>query len=364
MVSVATILLPPVPPPPFALAANGTTIVARDGLAVGSKGMFNSVEYTYVDADMLKNMVRNADLSRVVTTGITDMNRLFHSTSFLDNFNDDISAWDVSSVTDMESMFEGAGMFNQDISAWDVSAVTNMRSMFDGAGAFNQPISDWDVGAVTNMRSMFSTVFDFNQDIGMWDVSSVTDMGFMFSGNDVFNQDIRNWDVSSVTDMEAMFLNARAFDQDISGWTVGAVELCTRFAESASASWTVEKMPTFPAAADCAPPPPPRLTVMIVVAGNKTTYGNAPFDIEIRFSTELTSIVANLGFQGNYLNLTGATWRQTMRADNGNRTIAITPNNMTSITISVKAGAFTAPFGVGENLMSEEVTLTYAASGG
>ena len=34
-------------------------------------------------------------------------------------FNDDISAWDVSNVTDMSSMFEGAKKFNQNLSYWE-----------------------------------------------------------------------------------------------------------------------------------------------------------------------------------------------------------------------------------------------------
>ena len=37
---------------------------------------------------------------------------------------------DTSAVTDMEYMFFGAWVFNQEISAWDVSAVTTMVSMF------------------------------------------------------------------------------------------------------------------------------------------------------------------------------------------------------------------------------------------
>ena len=41
-----------------------------------------------------------------------------------------IGNWDVSNVTNMSGMFEGAKSFNQDISNWDVSNVTNMISMF------------------------------------------------------------------------------------------------------------------------------------------------------------------------------------------------------------------------------------------
>ena len=39
------------------------------------------------------------------------------------SFNQDISNWDVSNVTDMNYMFTNAKKFNQDISSWDVNNV-------------------------------------------------------------------------------------------------------------------------------------------------------------------------------------------------------------------------------------------------
>merc|ERR1711934_516482 len=56
-------------------------------------------------------------------------------------FNQDLSKWDVSAVTDMGSMFYLASTFNQDLSKWDVSAVTNMESMFYGASSFKRELS-------------------------------------------------------------------------------------------------------------------------------------------------------------------------------------------------------------------------------
>ncbi|MEE2904990.1 MAG: BspA family leucine-rich repeat surface protein [Gemmatimonadota bacterium] len=43
----------------------------------------------------------------------------------------DISSWDVSSVTYMHSMFQNATSFNQDLSGWCVSLVTSEPTNFD-----------------------------------------------------------------------------------------------------------------------------------------------------------------------------------------------------------------------------------------
>nr|WP_272873032.1 BspA family leucine-rich repeat surface protein [Mycoplasma phocoeninasale] len=53
------------------------------------------------------------------------------------NFNQNISYWDVSKVTNMSSMFKNARKFNQSLYYWDVSKVTDMSSMFEGAALFN-----------------------------------------------------------------------------------------------------------------------------------------------------------------------------------------------------------------------------------
>tara|TARA_B100001175_G_scaffold136897_1_gene116359 strand:+ start:368 stop:1729 length:1362 start_codon:yes stop_codon:yes gene_type:complete len=226
---------------PFYFDDNGVTIKARDWVTAGTKGILNGVEYTAVDLDMLKEfMYDKKDLSKVVTTLVTDMNRLFYppvdsngdgritcDDSFFHEFNENIGSWDVSNVVDMSFMFYSAKSFNQDISRWEVSNVINMRGQFQCAQSFNKNIGAWNVSNVTNMNILFLKADSFNQDIGNWDVSKVKDMGGMFYNNPSFNQYIGSWDVSSVEDMNQMFgiwNRDSSFNQDISNWDVSNVK--------------------------------------------------------------------------------------------------------------------------------------------
>ncbi|CAK0747278.1 hypothetical protein CCP1ISM_260009 [Azospirillaceae bacterium] len=160
------------------------------------------------------------DISGWNTSCITSMNSLFNNAQ---DFNQSIGGWDTSQVTDMDSMFRDAVAFNQDISLWNTSQVMGMVYMFRGAVAFNQDIGGWDTSQVTDMSDMFYGAVAFNQDVGGWDTSQVTGMNDMFYGAIAFNQDIGGWDTSQVTGMSYMFNGAIAFNQDIGGWDTSQV---------------------------------------------------------------------------------------------------------------------------------------------
>ena len=159
---------------------NGVTIKANSWAEVGDTAEIDGVTYTIVDEATLRQMIaEEEDITKVVTTLVTDMKLLLYN-----RFNQDIGSWDVSNVTDMGGMFQ-ATPFNQDIGSWDTSSVTDMNNMFYRATSFNQDIGSWDTSNVTSMRQMFSNgdsvrITKFNQDIGSWDTSSVTDMSGMF----------------------------------------------------------------------------------------------------------------------------------------------------------------------------------------
>ncbi|CAE7781901.1 unnamed protein product [Symbiodinium sp. CCMP2592] len=162
----------------------------------------------------------NQDIGTWDTSRVTRMDRMFDSASA---FNQDIGSWDTSSVTSMSGMFYRASQFNQDIGGWNTSSVTSMDSMFRSARSFNQDIGSWDTSRVTSMVDMFTRAAAFNKDIGRWDTSSVTSMYGMFDSAYAFNQDIGGWDTSRVTSMNGMFFNASQFDQDIAAWDTSSV---------------------------------------------------------------------------------------------------------------------------------------------
>ena len=175
----------------------------------------------------------NGDIGGWNTAQVTNMSGMFAGRSrrwpYSDlhtSFNQDIGGWNTAKVTNMSGMFALATAFNQNIGNWNTASVTNMSGMFSRASSFNQDIGNWNTASVTNMGSMFYRATSFNQDIGNWNTAKVTDMRSMFSAfNEIttFNQDIGNWNTASVTNMSGMFSRASSFNQDISGWNVEAV---------------------------------------------------------------------------------------------------------------------------------------------
>jgi surface protein len=238
------------------------------------------------------NYFFNQDIGSWNTGAVTNMGEMFQNAS---SFNQNIGAWNVSNVTTFSSMFNGATAFNnggsadinnwtirtasavsmssmfrsctfnQNISSWNTSAVTNMSAMFSLNGAFNQPIGSWNTSAVTDMNNMFSTS-NFNQNIGAWNVSNVTSFGNMFGanysfnnggssdinnwtikntgtvsmvgmfGDSTFNQPIGNWNTSAVTNMSLMFRFNTTFNQAIGNWNVSNVTNFSSFMEGKSAA--------------------------------------------------------------------------------------------------------------------------------
>ena len=84
-----------------------------------------------------------------------------------------IARLDVSNITDMSQMFEGAKNFNDSqVVLWNVEHVENLDRMFYEAESFNQDISNWAPKSCTSFLQTFWLAKSFNQDLSTWDVRS------------------------------------------------------------------------------------------------------------------------------------------------------------------------------------------------
>jgi surface protein len=159
-----------------------------------------------------------------------DLSYMFYETPF----NQDISNWDTSGVTNTTGMFQNNNVFNQDLSSWNMGSVAFISGMFYKASSFNngestnnasKPLT-WDVGQATSFSRLFAET-SFNQELKAsngvddWDVSNVTNMYYMFH-NSQFNQYVGAWATSSVTSMRGMFQGCSSFNNGETAGGTGA----------------------------------------------------------------------------------------------------------------------------------------------
>ena len=88
----------------------------------------------------------------------TSMESAFYGCTNLTISNPLIDIPNLSNVTFMASMFEGATSFNYDIGNWDTSNVVNMNYMFRDAISFDQDLSSWNIENVNSAIGMFQDV--------------------------------------------------------------------------------------------------------------------------------------------------------------------------------------------------------------
>lgn len=62
-------------------------------------------------------------------------------------------------------MFEGTELFDQDLSAWNVSSVVDMKNLFALTLSYDQP-NTWDTHRVLTMKDMYCFAEAFNSSLG------------------------------------------------------------------------------------------------------------------------------------------------------------------------------------------------------
>jgi surface protein len=225
--------------------------------------------YNNAYSDAVKESIKtfNQNLTAWNTSRVTNMYGMFGGATIFNNGAKSLNnlpspnVWNTSSVTNMAYMFDKAAVFNQDISSWDTSKVLNMECMFRNTLMFNngtslgiKPLNNppgsnvWNTGSVTNMADMFANAKMFNQDVSSWDTSKVLNMNGMFlktkfnNGKNpgqfkalTYTPGSNVWNTSSVTNMADMFSMATAFNQDVSSWdTSNVLNMDSMFANSYS----------------------------------------------------------------------------------------------------------------------------------
>jgi surface protein len=203
-------------------------IIAEGGI---SDSNFHNLIDIWLDGGTPKEalIVTNGEISAWEVSAVTNMRDAFSKSrnskaaTFGEQSNEDIGGWDTGNTTDMSGCFYMNRVFNYDISGWDTSSVINMRGMFANTIEFNQNLNDWDTSKVTNMSYMFYDTIEFNQKIEDWNTSSVLDMSYMFAYAEAFNKTIEDWNTSSVIDMKYMFYHTPKFNQSIKDWDVKKV---------------------------------------------------------------------------------------------------------------------------------------------
>ena len=139
----------------------------------------------------------------------------------------------------MSYMFYSAVVFNQNISNWNTSNVTNMQGCFydcrnyNNSGAYGTSLVPltWNTTKVTNMSYMFSDAKAFNQNISYnsslqyWNTSNVTTIANIFACTDaaaVFNNASSDmlWILTGLTGLPETLLQASS-SSSIYNWRGG-----------------------------------------------------------------------------------------------------------------------------------------------
>lgn len=151
--------------------------------------------------------LESLDTSWLNTSSVTNMSHMFYQCSSLTSL--DLTPLDTSSVRNMWNMFCGcSSLTSLDLSSLNTSLVGDMSGLFDSCSSLTSlDLSPLVTSSVTEMRSMFSSCSSITSiDLSSFDTSSVTDMGGMFFGcKSLASINLTSFDTSAVTAMDSMF---------------------------------------------------------------------------------------------------------------------------------------------------------------
>jgi len=192
---------------------------------------------------------------------------MFYGTSSESHpFNQDVTGWDVASVTNFSYMFAFSDFNSPGVDTWNYSttAYINFGAMFYQTQSFNQPLlaegSTLLLATTFPIYQMFSYTYAWNnggQPVADSEYYLNTSTGAMWTNifyqAKAFNQPI-NIDFSRFNSINGILQHSLVFDQDISYWDVSNITqnstlfsnllgISTNYYDAALIAWA-EKLPT------------------------------------------------------------------------------------------------------------------------
>jgi len=130
---------------------------------------------------------------------------------------------DFSHVCNVERN-ENCVNFNEDLSKWNMSAATNLNSMFLGCEKFQgNGVDKWDVSNVKTMVGTFESCTSFDQNLSAWDTRKLVDLAFLFARSGFKGNGVENWSTSLAYNMSFAFFGLSQMDVDFSSWDTSNV---------------------------------------------------------------------------------------------------------------------------------------------
>ncbi|NAS10365.1 BspA family leucine-rich repeat surface protein, partial [Poritiphilus flavus] len=119
----------------YGYTAGQIQVALRNAITVNGTGTLNGIQFNNT-GDKLKLLSIDQWGSSIAWSTLSGA---FHGCTNLEGKASDVP--DLSNVTDMSNMFNGASSFNQDLGNWDIGQLTNGTGMLNGSGL---SMENWD----------------------------------------------------------------------------------------------------------------------------------------------------------------------------------------------------------------------------
>ncbi len=220
----------------FALLDNVETIDATkydtsQATSMAGWHWFNDPDGDYADPDIVAPMTGAKTIKGTETwdvSNVTDFNSMFHNAKNLTSI--DVSEWDTGSAIYMDGMFMGCGKLTSlDVSSWDVGNVVTMEAMFSRADGFTSlPIENWDVHSLQDLTMTFADTKIQSLDLTNWNTENLLYFTGTFMGSGIETLDISNWKTTNLYSTEDTFKftkNLKTLDlsAENGAWNTGAL---------------------------------------------------------------------------------------------------------------------------------------------